>query len=345
MSFRQISTLTITLLFIFLSCGQRKGASNSFPIHLVIDAGSSGTRFCLYEVSTANACHLETSGENACTEVPAENGLADLGEEKSVEVIKAGWNAIHPDDRKRIISAALLGTGGFRRATPQRQRAVLERLGGYFRESGLNAVLKVLTGEEEGKLAWRTMEQLHTDSGHNTIETGGATVQISTGSSVSDVRAVSAPVGMNTSFETLKTQEEFKACFGEKTDFDECRAFVFAKVFRDSDIQKFSSSMSGVERRRPLFGMGAPWMSLFQLASRESLDLPEVERLGRFYCSKTVAEIIKRGVPERFAARRCFMISYQTAFLQASGSAEIHQGAESWPPGAAVTHNFFPDCN
>ncbi len=316
-------------------------------VHLVIDAGSSGTRFCYFALRHSDdSCQSSILADpySECREMEAENGLADLGEEKAEKLLAGVLDTMEEDLRTKLTGAALLGTGGFRRQTQARQNAIVKRLEKVFADRHLSAVVRVLSGEDEGRLAWRTM-QSSVAGGHRTIETGGATIQYASGISYADTAAVSAPLGMNDSFEKLQHDSAFLVCYGDKKDYAGCKALLSGRIFRNSSIQKFMDSRPDSDSRRPLFGMGAPWKAVFRLAGNpDRISATALDELGRQTCSNSTEQLISRGIPAKHAPRTCYLLAFQAAFLSATGSSEIRRGGESWPRGASLTSDFFKDC-
>ncbi len=307
-------------------------ADDKSELRLIFDAGSSGTRLCLYRVErSGGSCRaLDARGFEECRPIPSKDGLARLGPALSRDVIDAGLHMLDAQTRARISSSALLGTGGFREKTEAQQLAVLDAVDEAMKKGGLKGRSAVLTGEEEALLAWDTVRQVTGSVSHTTLETGGATVQIASGQNQAS-KAISAPIGMNQVREVLQKDPAFgSAC--EKGNYDVCRALVLKRI-ADSPIRAFVAQLSAEERRRPLYGLGTPWRIVFQSAGKETLTIEEIHQLGRQKCLG----------PE--GRRECFLFAYQGALIQSAGGSGIRDGRESWPRGAAASARFFPDCS
>lgn len=321
--------LTLSLLFAHCSLIQR--GDETSELRLIFDAGSSGTRLCLYRIQRKDGtCSaLDAKGFEECKPIPSKDGLARLGPAGSKDVIDAGLRMIGADEKKRISSAALLGTGGFREKSEREQLAVLDAVDESMKKSTIKSRSAVLTGEEEALLAWDTVHQLTGSVSHTTLETGGATVQIASGGNPPG-KVVSAHIGMNYTRDLLQKDPAFRpAC--EKGNYDTCRNLVLKRM-ADSPLRAFVAQLSPEDKRRPLYGLGTPWRIVFQSAGKETLNIEEIHKMGRQKCSG----------PD--AAKECYLFAYQGALLETAGGTTIQDGRESWPRGAAASPRFFPDC-
>jgi hypothetical protein len=322
-------------ILIILSCTSQK-QGDRLPLHMVLDAGSSGTRICLFGVSRKdNRCRAfdTTFG---CKDVPASGGLADQGAAAKATVEKA-LAMVSTEDLRRVQAAALLGTGGFRRLPEARQKTVLGFAGEAFQSTSFSASMKVLSGEDEGTLAWAALAERTGSDAHAIVEIGGATVQIAAGRR-GNLRAISTKDGMN---DAAKILTEQSACFTSRGDA--CRADVRTRVFSSSALGGFSASLNAEQKQLPLYGLGAPWNAVFARARTSELSLADLEKQTAGVCSQPV-ENLKSSMPEEHARRACYLHSYALELLAVTGFSRIRQGGESWPRGAAVSGQYFSAC-
>lgn len=358
------------------------------PLHLVIDAGSSGTRLCLFPIR--NQCEqsgdadpdsaqcrcqapaasddlLPGTGEPNCTPIPGAPGLADLAPEAAARTLSAGLAArLTPQLASEIRGIALLGTGGFRAIAPDRQRAVLAALRTELRKIGdaansapenANApdeptkppvTIEILSGPDEGRLAWMALRELENSPTHAILETGGASVQFASGRSDNVLQAVSLPLGMNQAFDRLADEADLPRCFpfgapDAVTDFDACRALISRKIFSGADAAALRTAADAVKPGpETLYGLGSSWKAIFQGMDQSRITLSELERFGRTVCSDR--KLTPQERDGKFVQRRCYLYAFQAALLQQTGYESIRRGRESWPRGAAVSEKLFPAC-
>jgi len=324
------------------------GLFQSDPIHLVIDAGSTGTRFCLYGVSrdAAGACQVQSlpAPYDTCRPVRAPNGLADLGPERAVQVVEQGLADIDAATRARIAGGALLGTGGFRRQAEAHNDAVFRALRARFADR--IGTMRVLTGEMEAELAWESMRQVGATRPLSIIETGGATVQFASGDDARRLAAVSAPIGMTTAYRDVlrRAERECIAEEGRQPAFAACRAFIAGSVFGGSPLERFMAAQPADVTDRQLHGMGAPWGAIFRFGGRDRFTAAELAAAGESICATPVGALRAKFGDEWDPRRLCFLFAYQSAFLEAVRGREIAKGDESWPRGAAGSHAIFGSC-
>ncbi len=324
---------------VILSCARSRD-DGGLPLHAVIDAGSSGTRICLFAVKKdGDACHAVDT-EFGCKDVPAEDGLADIGPERTTQVVRSAL-ALVQSDSKRIQGAALLGTGGFRRAQPARQTEVMRAAGSVLLEQGYPSTVRVIQGEEEGRLAWFSIAEAKGSRAHRTLEIGGATVQLTTGTEAS-VRAISTPDGLNDSAKKLGDKS---ACFhpGTEDAHKVCVTEIRDRVFLNSRLSDFAMGFSAAEKALPLYGLGAPWNAVFGRAGKTELTVEDIDRQAAMLCGKTIQELSTMMKPE-YAARACYLNSYAGELLRVAGAKTVLKGNESWPRGASVAPEYFADC-
>ncbi len=326
--------LSAALLLLLACTSQKQG--DSMPLHMVLDAGSSGTRICLFGVTRAGDRCRAFDTSFGCKDVPAAGGLADQGRAAKSTVEKA-LSMVSAEDLRRVQAAALLGTGGFRRLPDAEQKSVLGFAGEAFQSTSFAGTLKVLSGEDEGVLAWTALGERIGSDEHAIVEIGGATVQIAAGRRGS-VRAISTKDGMN---DAAKMLTEKSACF--TTRGSACKEEVRSKIFAASTLGGFYASLSQEQRNLALFGLGAPWNAVFARAKTSELTGADLEKQTAEVCAQSV-ESLKSAMPEEHAKRACYLHSYAFELLKITGASRIRQGGESWPRGAAISGNYFPVC-
>lgn len=352
--------LYFLLLLVFqssiINCSfNNKDPKLKYPIHLVIDAGSSGTRFCMYGIifsKTENHSNFCKSldilkNQNSCFEIKAPNGIADLDEKEAKQVIQKGIETIPNEIRGRIKKSVLLGTGGFRKKSVEEQQKKLSSVSKTLLQYGIDSTAKVISGEEEGILSWLSVNDVLGDSGHAIIETGGATIQVAYGKSP-NVRSISLPVGLNDSFKKLSLTPEMQFCYGEinsnKKSFQKCKELILAKVFASNKLHNFMGKLSPVEKKLSLYGMGTPWISVFTIAKKNEITEVELETMGNKICSQKATDLKSFGINKKYAKKACFLFAYQSAFLTVTKTNKIINGNESWSRGASVAKEYFSEC-
>ncbi|MEQ9364936.1 MAG: hypothetical protein RIF32_11865, partial [Leptospirales bacterium] len=277
---------------------------------------------------------------------------------------------ITPEIRASLRGAALLGTGGFRQIPNDEIRLrILEALESGIKRS-LNEALppgsavlpapavRVLSGADEGRLAWLAVREIDGAQNHAILETGGASVQFATGRQGQVSEAVSLPVGINRAFERLQREADLSACypFGAPdgaTDFDRCRELIRRTVFseaaaaslaRGSKSPADSAGRAGdaPDRPGPLYGLGSAWKAIFMGMDRSRISLAELLHFGRAVCADR--KLTEQERTSKYLKRRCYLYAFQSALLERTGYSGIHRGTESWPRGAAISKDFFPAC-
>jgi hypothetical protein len=264
-------------------------------IHLVIDLGSSGTRFCLYAVRRGPgqaSCSLSNT-RPVCSRV--RGGLARLTKgRKPMQVselidphLQSAWMLLgdparggDPVLRRRVRAAVALGTGGFRDWTTGQPKdrpewqALFEEVEEFLlRETGLTSIIaRPITGEEEGRLAWLGLSQGDgRPDEFAAIEAGGATIQFAvgkSGTSAKDIKVASDPLGQDVVFERFVSngavQKAFLACYNpkhpQKQSGARCIDLLLQKVFKNSSVHRLAETSSG----RRLFGLGLSFSDLFR---------------------------------------------------------------------------------
>lgn len=334
MSRFRFAPLPIFALLLCACSAQKQG--DSMPLHMVLDAGSSGTRVCLFGVTASSGRCRAFDTTFGCKDVPAQGGLADQGAGAKATVEKA-LSMVSAPDLRRVQAAALLGTGGFRRIPEYQQKAVLASAGEAFQNTSFQGTLKVLSGEDEGRLAWIALGERIGSDEHAIVEIGGATVQIAAGKRGS-VRAVSTKDGLN---DSAKKLTDDSPCFGARGSA--CSTDIKTKIFASSALGGFASSLSPAEKALPLYGLGAPWNAVFARAKTSELSAADLAKQTEEVCSLSV-DTLKASMPEEHAKRACYLHSYALELLKITGAQRIRQGKESWPRGAAVSKQYFPAC-
>lgn len=260
--------------------------------HLVIDSGSSGTRFCVYLVARDAASTACRVGDAAPICAKSEGGLAALTEGKPAADVPGlvelrgdeAWAALEaayvaagkPATQLDLLrAAAALGTGGYRdpaTAAPAAKPewdAVWTTIDGFLEGKGLTQVVaKAIPGEDEAKLAWVGVREAVDPSGPFAIlETGGATLQLGAGAPADAYDAlVGASIyrGQNFEFKTLSSDPAFSVCSSPmdrtKQDGAKCVAYLTAKIHSDNALTALAKTVSP----RALYGLGAPWSGLFR---------------------------------------------------------------------------------
>lgn len=327
-------------------------------VHLVVDAGSSGTRFCLWNVTPApGACTApERIGE--CLRPSEGKGLHSMTPAEIRALLDTSLQTLQ--SRAPIARAVLLATGGFR---DEQGRIDASRPGfdaqwsavrEAFVRARIPAVARPIGGEEEGRLGWLGVAQhLRPAGAFTTIETGGATCQLATAAdpaaAFADVRAVSDVIGQNHTWKRFAGQPAFRVCAAGSADpagqdADACAALIEREVFAPSRLRAAIPP-----ERRPLYALGTPWNYIFTRftphapghPTATSVTLAQLRAIARKYCALSPAQISAEADtygPERV----CYMLSYHVAFLRSMGGADegavrITNGEESWERGAAIT--------
>ena len=268
------------------SGAQRPHAGASVS-HLVIDSGSSGTRFCLFDTVPNAASGTCSVGASKAICGKTEGGLAQLAlgaPPSQVSAIitpklEAAWSALEvavrssgrdPSMLANVSRAAALGTGGYRDdsagepAVKPEWAAVWTTIDGFLRTKGIRNVLtKAITGAEEGKLAWVGVREFTGNSSPFAIvDIGGSTTQLASGTSGErdDERAaISVKAGQSVTFAALEKEPDFSVCYAPsdvaKQDSVQCTAFIRQRAFAISVLAGFAKGISP----RTLYGVGASW--------------------------------------------------------------------------------------
>ena len=343
--YRLLCVVLPVTAFLGSACGQRRVPTAALPVHLVIDAGSSGTRFCLYSIQAEAPGSCKANPVDAletCIKVPAPNGLADLNHAGRLRVLEQGLKLARARAGRALDGVVLLGTGGFRRLSSIQRRSAQTSIEQILTSLAPGGSLRIISGPEEGELAWHSVLLRTGVPRFTTLETGGATVQIA-GKGPKGIQAASFPLGQNAAFREASVLPGFSACLAgpeKKADsFLQCRGLVRAVL---GPIAALASAPWS--RAEPLFGLGSSWDAIFSMAGRESLTLADIDVLGNKMCTLSIEGTVSSGIPLDFASRTCFLISVQRETLAATGHLRIRRGYESWPRGAAASGQYFRLC-
>lgn len=260
--------------------------------HLVVDSGSSGTRFCVFDVTrelassrcsvgaTAAICGKGKGGLAALTngKDPAEvPGLVEPKFEEAWTALTAAWTAAGRDPAAlgKLAGAAALGTGGYRdplTAAPAANPAwdeVWKAFDAFFAKQGVaGSVSKAIPGEDEAKLAWvGVREAVAPAAAFSILETGGATLQFASGApadAYEQLVGTSIYRGQDYSFDQSSADPAFEVCSSPadrtKQDGAKCIAYPTAKVHSNNALTELAKTVDV----RPLYGLGAPWTGTFK---------------------------------------------------------------------------------
>ncbi|EHQ05961.1 hypothetical protein Lepil_1270 [Leptonema illini DSM 21528] len=329
------------LLFSLFSFSLNCSGKGPFPesdvrdLHLVIDAGSSGTRFCLYRMqftsSSSNSCKIK---QGECRSVVADDGLAALPPEKAKEALRGGFASLTEAQKNRIVHVSLLGTGGFRRLSSSAQKTAMTGLAEAIFETGLPATVRVISGEEEALLAWRSIHSETGSNSHAIIETGGATVQVATGTDGRVNRSISLPLGMNETRSHLKKES---ACFSAPSAdrFDTCKRELLPLL---GPLRQWTVP------ERNTYGLGNPYAAIFKQLDRDEIRRTDIDARGRLLCASDSEQMAEYGIAAEHQKLTCYLFAFHSAQLELLGVESVQKGSGSWPPGAALSPEFFPSC-
>jgi hypothetical protein len=260
--------------------------------HLVIDSGSSGTRFCVFDVTHDPATKACAVGADQAICGKGSGGLAALTDgkdpkevpalvtpklEEAWTALEAAWTAAGKDkaDLEMIRYGAALGTGGYRdpmTAAPAINPAwdaVWTTIDGFLKTKGLtNVVAEAIPGEDEARLAWVGVnEAVAPGKPFAIIETGGATLQLAGGTpgdAYDELLGGSIYNGMNYDFAQDSSDPAFAVCYSpmdrSTQDGAKCTAYLAEKHFKNNGLESLAATISP----RSLYGLGAPWSGIFR---------------------------------------------------------------------------------
>lgn len=322
---------SVSSVVLATNCSLRE--DNARDLHLVIDAGSSGTRFCLYRMqfttASTNSCTVRSGN---CQSIPANHGLADLPPDQARAVLQRGFQTLTVEQKRRILHVSLLGTGGFRKLSKSAQQARLQALAQFIFETGYPATVRILSGEEEALLAWRSLRPAGR-ADYAIVETGGASVQVVTEDIEKRRQALSFPVGMN---ETRKRLPAKTACFAPPSAerFRRCR----------TELRPLLVSLQRVRvTETNAYGLGTPYRAIFHQLQGDDLQRSDIDEAGERLCADTAEELYRRIEPEH-RSKACYLYAYHSVQMELLGLAQIKRATGSWPQGAAVSPDYFPAC-
>ena len=340
--------------------------------HLVIDAGSSGTRLCLFRIerrcplagqSDTNvpgkdcSCHAEEpqpedNESQLCRPIPNAGGLAEMSGPAARRTLAGALNQLTKELQNKgtttIDAASLGGTGGFRQIPEARATQLLAVLEEELVARWAASRARILSGADEGRLTWQAVRQSSDSDNHAILETGGASIQFAHGQAGRIDTALSLPLGMNRAFEAASQHPNFAACFpfGSRdgaTDFESCLQILRESVLRGpaaSELAAAGQSSGGTPGE--LYGAGSSWKAIFRGMDRDVVTVRALQAFGKQVCARrNLSETERTG---KYVQRRCFLYAYQTVLLEATGYAHIRRTNESWPRGAAIAGELFPAC-
>lgn len=358
--------LMIVLIFIqACSSGQlgfRQKDGDHF--HLIVDAGSSGTRFCIYrmekiaEPHQGSYCRAEpVEGKyGKCKSIYAENGIAYLGEQKGPPVVLKGISELelsNPGVTGKIHQTAFLGTGGFRKIGPTQSEPILIKLRKILADNKMPSVVKIISGEQEAEYAYASVTHIANDQSFGMIEIGGASSQVAYQSTTGMVN-ISEPIGVNTAYKKMVEEPDYQdECFQPPSPFfirkgkaglslQTCQAKVAERIFATSG---WKTKLASIPAGTKFYGLGKLWAAKFGYHDREEFTMEFLQKVGEQACQMTVEELVDEGIAKKFAARECFTYSYIITMMQTLSIDKIYSGrGESYPRGSAISVELFPDC-
>jgi hypothetical protein len=342
-------------------------------VHAIFDAGSSGLRLQIFEVTRAADGSCEARGAPLVdVERPAEKnargdsiGLADMtaghepGQDEQASTLRMEFPRAEkalaelwsrPEVRAvqgRITGVALLGTGGFRDVARIKKgaRVLMRKLDrvieGWKKEPGQGhdpdqdwqAI--TIEGEEEAVLAWLAARELGAKR-FASVETGGKTCQYA----ASDTEGWSSELGTNATKDFL-AYPEFAGCRREKASADACIA-AFGDLFARSTIIEKGARLFPVPAGGALWVMGGGWKG----------TLDELATLGTGGARPAVGARFKIGDLYRLATEHactnreprsayepdywCMRVSHAVAFALSASDPGLLRGHNAASVAAAV---------
>ncbi len=330
-----------------LSCFPAKTSKEVF-YHLIIDAGSSGTRFCPYQIYlNQNHCTLKDFSD-PCISINSKNGLADLSKEEIHQTLDKGFDFIFLN-YKSIDFISLLGTGGFRKLNNEERKEKLKYISEYFLKIPITTNIKLISGEEEAYFAWKSIEILYNSKNHNIIETGGATIQFAYIDENKNFHSISLPIGMNRTYENLIKFKEFQEnCkYGLNLNsfmFEFCKNFIKEKIYEDPNLKNFIKEHKRNFFRNTTYTSGTPWYTIFTLTKSKEITIDQLKKYGENFCSKTQNEFQKENSKDIYTDKNCYLFYYHLAQLESLQISQVSKGIQSWTLGASVSQKSIPYC-
>lgn len=341
----------IIYLTLLLSCIKSLQPQNFHKIHhLIIDAGSSGTRFCFYSINKNHSCSLNLNGE-ACFNVEAEDGLANLNQKKIEKVLNDGFSLLKANLKLKtneIHYISLLGTGGFRKLSKEDQYLKQQIIDAYFKKHSFHSYkIKFISGEEEAYFAWKAIEIMYHSKNHTILETGGATIQLALYNN--NFEFISLPIGMNESYDRLINIKEFAKCtYGNQLSedtYNECKTMVKNHIYNEPTLKNFLERNVHLILENPVYVLGKAWMSIFNHLKKNPITIGDLESYGKYICKLSENEIVKKNISSHLAKKQCYLFFYHQAQLESLGLNKVFKGIESWTIGASINQNLLPECN
>jgi hypothetical protein len=292
--------------------------------HLVIDAGSSGTRLLRYEVVRGpQGCQVTPSKKQEQTKDSTLSALADMDVKMAEQELGERIAALAPT---RVV---LLGTGGFRQKGMQGERKMRELRGRLSRHV---QQVEIISGKTEGELAWLATRPAENNP-FSILEIGGVSVQFATGETSGDVQSVSDDaVGIHVL--SAEMGKDKANCLKEEENFTRCMAAVGQRL-ESSRLAHKTSKLLPEGKHRPVYIIGKELDALFQPG--KELSQASLEGSGKKLCKDARAGDDK-------AKARCFNMAYLSALLKVVKAESIRKGADSWTRAAAVHADYFPNC-
>lgn len=344
----QFRFLNILIFVFFYSACFPLQSTRDLPVHLIVDAGSSGSRFCPFEIEDAPSCELYES-DIKCMKPQARTGLADLNQNEIESVISEGLAGLDSSYRNRIVQISVLGTGGFRKHSTGKQKKQIQLIAQAIQTTNHEAIIKVITGEQEAVYAWKSVGLKYRTKDHTILETGGATVQFAARNKTGNLQSISLPAGMNATSQKYSSLKEFQECQNEapetglEPDKAEQRLNSCVKLL----ISKKGpfQGLSSIQKTDRVYALGAPWDAIFHILETDKIDFDELKAAGIKSCSMNRDELIEWGVHPRFTDSNCYLFAYHIAQLKAAAVNTVHSARGSWPAGAAISGDVLGMCS
>lgn len=337
----------IIILFLIFCIPTKKVNQNKIH-HLIIDAGSSGTRFCLYTLKKNSYCELENF-QNSCFDIPSMNGLADLSKNEIYNTLNEGFKVLEKNKKlSEIHFISLLGTGGFRKLSDKERNIKETILNEYFKKNVfIPYKVKVLTGKEEAYFAWKSIFLLYQSTQHITLETGGATIQIAIGD-FNHFDFISLPIGMNQSYENLLKYKDFEKCIYGKIlsyeDYEDCKYITIKYIYKNKQLEDFLKKYNNKINNYKIYTLGKAWNAIFNYIDKNPITIKDINEKGKYFCNLDEQNLIKKGIPSKFAKQFCYLFYYHNAQLEFLKIDTIYKGTESWTLGASNDEDTIPYC-
>lgn len=340
-----IKNYIIFLLFYFTLCFPIQNSNKEF-VHLIIDAGSSGTRFCPYKINySKDQCSLKELQEK-CITPPSKDGLDSLSKQEIYEVLDKGFESIFLQ-YKTVHYVSLLGTGGFRKLSAEQKKEKLESISEYFFKIPIHSNIKFISGEEESYFAWKSIEVLYNSKSHTILETGGATIQIAIGKN--HFKYISLPYGINSVYQqSIQFKEFAENCrYGLRLNpqnYKFCKDFIKEKYYQSKEFIDFITLNKEDLITTKMYSSGTPWYVIFSQTKSKNLTPTQLQEQGEKICSYSKEDLLKKGIQEKYIQSLCYLYYYHSAQLESIGTPMIYKGIQSWTIGASISQKAIPYC-